>query len=140
MEAEAVATGPVPGYLGAAARVRLPDRHHGLAAYLATGERGECLGSLSPVEYQADARAQAAVGDQAGQDGEVLALGFLGNGADEADDPGVPGLTIEIADADLAGAVADPAIHREGRAGCHPVHAHDIGRPVRLPVFPFINK
>jgi hypothetical protein len=51
----------------------LPDRQHCLAAYLPTTERGERLGGLSPVEYQADARAQAPVGDQGCQDGPIQA-------------------------------------------------------------------
>jgi hypothetical protein len=53
----------------------------GLAAYLAAAEGGECLGGLVPSQGEADAGGQAAVGDQCGEDGKVLALGLLGTGA-----------------------------------------------------------
>jgi hypothetical protein len=78
-------------------------RQYRLAAHPAAAEGGECVGGLLPAEREADAGAQAAVGDQPGQDREVLTLGLLRDGADEADDPRVPGLAVEVADANLAG-------------------------------------
>lgn len=78
--------------------------------------------ATAPNPREADAGTQTAVRDQPGEDGEVVALGLLWDWADEADDPGVPGLAVEVADADLAGRVAGAAAGGEGRAGIHSVH------------------
>src|ERR1035438_874950 len=89
---------------------RLPSGQHGLAAQLAAGQRGQRGGGLLPVEHQADLRLQPPVRDQPGQDGEIFALGLFRHRADKADDLAVPGLPVEVADADLGRARVSPPV------------------------------
>src|SRR3954468_20825470 len=91
-------SGPAGSYCRTGSFMSGGQSQYGFAAKGAPGHRIESGSGLGPIAGPPDLRRKPTVSDQAHEDGQVLPLGLLRNGTDEADHAGVVGARrVEVA-------------------------------------------